>query len=103
MAYGTVRISERSHGTLRNLARTEGASMLTLLDEAVEMLRRQRFLEHLNAAYAALRVDPKAWSEIAAERDPWDATLMDGLLVREASASYGAERGRSRRKARKRA
>jgi len=34
--------------------------MLALLDEAVGALRRQRFLEQVNAAYAALRADPQA-------------------------------------------
>ena len=42
MGYGTVRISDAARGTLRELARAEGKSMLALLDEAVEVLRRQR-------------------------------------------------------------
>lgn len=100
MGYGTVRISDDSHGTLRDLARTEGISMQALLDEAVEMLRRRRFLEQLNTAYAELRSDPKAWSEIEAQRGEWDSTLLDGLLVRESPrASYG-KASRPRRKAR---
>jgi predicted transcriptional regulator len=68
MGYGTIRISDEARGTLRELARAEGTSMLALLDEAVEALRRQRFLEQVNAAYAALRDDPRAWEGIQAER-----------------------------------
>jgi hypothetical protein len=37
------------------------------------------FFEQLNAGYAALRADPVAWAEFEAERQLWDATLMDGL------------------------
>lgn len=74
--------------------------MQALLDEAVEMLRRQRFLEQLNTAYADLRRDPKAWSEIEAHRGEWDSTLLDGLLVREARASHGRQ-ARPRPKGRK--
>ena len=53
MGYGTIRISDGAHGTLREMSRSEGKPMATLLDEAVETLRRQRFLEKVNAAYAA--------------------------------------------------
>jgi predicted transcriptional regulator len=100
MVYGTVRISGDSHGRLRELARAEGTSMQALLDEAVEMLRRQRFLEQLNTAYADLRGDAKAWSEIEAQRGEWDSTLLDGLLVRASHASYKPPRppGKARKR-----
>ena len=62
--------------------------MLALLDEAVEALRRQRFLEQVNAAYATLRADPGTWEATLAERRTWDATLSDGLTVAEERASY---------------
>ena len=88
MGYGTIRISDSAHGTLRELSRTEGKPMLALLDEAVEALRRQRFLEQVNAAYATLRADPRSWAALEAERRSWDATLADGLAVAERSASY---------------
>jgi len=88
MAYGTIRISDAARGTLRDLARAEGKSMLALVDEAVETLRRQRFLEQVNAAYASLREDPRAWEEIEAERREWDATLGDGLIAAEGRAQY---------------
>lgn len=93
--YGTTRISATAHGILREMSRAEGKPMLALLDEAVEALRRQRFLEQLNAAYAGLRADPHAWEAIEAERRAWDATLADGLAVAEGRGPY---RGRSRPK-----
>lgn len=90
MGYGTIRISLASHETLRRMAKTERKSMVVLLDEAVEALRRQRFLEQVNAAYADLRSDPMEWEAVQQERREWDATLADGLAVAERGASYGA-------------
>jgi hypothetical protein len=100
MGYGTVRISDTARGTLRKLARTEGKSMLALLDEAVEALRRQRFLEQVNDAYAALRDDPRVWEGVEAERREWDVTLDDGLLAAEGRARYKARSRGARRKKR---
>jgi hypothetical protein len=101
MGYGTIRISDSAHGTLRELSRTEGRPMLSLLDEAVEALRRQRFLELVNAAYATLRADPRTWEAIEGERRVWDSTLTDGLAVAEGRPAYQV-RSRARR-SRKRA
>ena len=74
--------------------------MATLLDEAVETLRRQRFLEQVNAAYAALRETPGTWESIEAERREWDATLPDGLAVAEGRTPYRATAPRGRRRKR---
>lgn len=52
--------------------------------DPVEALRRQRFLDQVNAAYASLRADPRKWRDIEAERKAWDRTLGDGLEVSEA-------------------
>jgi hypothetical protein len=90
MGYGTIRISDGAHGTLREMSRAEGKPMAALLDEAVEAFRRQRFLEQVNAAYAALRADARAWEAIEGERREWDATLPDGLAVAESRAAYRA-------------
>ena len=53
--------------------------MQTILDEAIDQYQRNKFLDEVNAAYARLRADPKAWKEELAERKDWDGTLMDGL------------------------
>ena len=95
MQHGTTRISASAHQTLRELSKAEGRPMLALLDEAVEALRRQRFLERVNAAYAALRTDPRTWKDIEGERRAWEATLSDGLSGAEGRAPYD---GRSRAK-----
>ena len=74
-----IRISPQARAILRQLAKHEGKSMQSVLDDAIERYRRDRFLDEVNAAYAALRSDPKAWKEEAAERALWDRTLADGL------------------------
>lgn len=79
MGHAMVRISEQTHQALREIARAEDSSMQAVLDKAVEEYRRRRFLEEVNAAYAALREDPEAWQEVEEERSAWDATLGDGL------------------------
>lgn len=79
MGHAMVRISEQAHQALREIARAEDSSMQSVLDKAVEEYRRRRFLEEVNAAYAALREDPEAWKEVEEERSAWDATLGDGL------------------------
>lgn len=79
MASDTVRIRPETHRKLKELAAAYGQPMPDILDRAVEMLRRQAFLEANNEAFARLRADPKAWAEELEERAVWDTTLMDGL------------------------
>ncbi len=74
-----VRVSARTHEALRELAAQSGETMQAILDKAVEDYQRQRFFDELNAGYAALRADPKAWQEELEERAAWDVTLLDGL------------------------
>jgi predicted DNA-binding protein len=100
MAHETTRISSAAHGILKRLSKEEGKPMSTLVDEAVEALRRRRFLEGVNAAYAKLRREPDTWEAIESERRAWDATLPDGLEVAEGRAEYRARarRGRAAKK-----
>jgi len=74
-----IRISPKSKAALRELAKRAGKPMQTILDEAIDQYSRDKFLDEVNAAYARLRADPKAWKEELAERKEWDGTLMDGL------------------------
>jgi hypothetical protein len=55
-----------------------------------DSLRRKRFLEEVNAAYASLRGDTKAWAAVQRERKEWDRTLLDGLTVHEPRGRYDA-------------
>ncbi len=95
MSDTTVRISAPIHSLLRQLAEAEGSSLQGVLARALEAYRRQRFLEQVNAGYAALQADSAASSAFAAEAAAWEATLADGLPV-EGWGSCGGSRDRNR-------
>lgn len=75
----TIRVSEKTRDTIHDLARNSGVPMAELVELAIEAYRRQRFVEAINAGYAELRADPKAWAAYQEELATWDATLLDGL------------------------
>ena len=55
--------------------------MQAVLRSALEVYRRQRFLDEINAGYAELRQDRRSWQEWTTERMLWDGTLSDGLVA----------------------
>ena len=79
MGTQTVRVSKRTHEELRELSNQYGESMQAVLAYAVEELRRKRFFEQANAAYAALQDDQAAFQEYISEQKLWENTLADGL------------------------
>lgn len=79
MTNTTVRINPTDHTMLRRIARQSGESMRSSLTKAIELYRRQTFLQEANEAFAAMRKDPKAWQEELKERKDWDSTLQDDI------------------------
>ena len=75
----TIRIAERTHETLSEIARKEGKTLQAAAEDAVEAFRRQRLLADANVAFAALRANPAGWNEEVAERTAWDAALTDDV------------------------
>ena len=75
----TTRISGPSREVLRKLAEESGESLQAILEKAIEIYRRQRFLEENNRAFEGLRANTKAWKTEQAERKAWDIALGDGL------------------------
>lgn len=75
----TIRVSRRTRDTLRELTDSSGHTLQQVIEEALELYRRQQLLEATNTAYAALREDAASWNELEAERAAWDVTLGDGL------------------------
>ena len=73
-------------------------SRVSMVDEAVELYRRRRFLEDVNAAYRPLRQDADTWREVERERSEWDIALGDGLPKKE--AGIGSEHASRERKKR---
>ncbi len=80
----TVRISEKMHHSLRDLAEQSGESMQAVMERALEQYQRQKFLEDCHAAYAKLQQDPEEWASYHKEVSTWDAALLDGLDAEEA-------------------
>ena len=93
----TVRISEDSRELLRWLSEKEGRSMQAVLRAALEVYRRQRFLDEVNAGYEELRRDAPHWEAWTAEAALWDRTLSDGLAA-EPQPSYGVSRSRRKKR-----
>ena len=96
LAHTTVRVSGATRDLLRRLAAQESTAMQEVLERALEGYRRRRFLEDVNAGYASLRADRRAWSGVQAERRTWDATVADGLLAEPPSPAAQRRRRRAR-------
>ena len=73
-----VRISEKSHHALKDLAKSEGATMRDVLEKAIENYRRAAFIRHANAEYAVLRSNPEEWAEELRERGEWNRLHSTG-------------------------
>lgn len=78
-----VRVPTRSYRTLREMSRRYGRPMSELVAEAVERLRRERFLTEANEAYRRAGPDP--------DQRIWDGTLLDGLEDEDWSEHLPAE------------
>lgn len=75
----TAKISKPTHQTLKQMAEKTGKPMQLVLDEAVELYRREKFFEDLNRQVLAVKSNPKAWAEELEERTLLEGTLSDGL------------------------
>lgn len=74
-----VRVSSQSYQLLKSLSQDFGQSMQSVIDEALEDLRRRKILEATNAAFSALKADKKRWKDELKERALWENTLSDGV------------------------
>ncbi len=74
-----VRISSQSYQILKSLSQDKGQSMQSVIDEAIEDLRRRKMFEATNEAFSTLKADKKAWKEELNERELWENTLSDGV------------------------
>ncbi len=79
MPGATVRISEASRELLRELARHTDSTMQSVIERALEEYRKRLFWNRAEEEFKTMRENPKAWNEEIAEREHWDASLMDGL------------------------
>ena len=79
MSSVNVRISENSYQILKTLSQGKGQSMQSVIDQAIEDMRRRKMLEATNLAFTELKADKTAWREEIAEREIWANTLSDGV------------------------
>jgi hypothetical protein len=75
----TIRVNDRTHSRLKEIAKREGKSMQEILDKLLDNECREQFFNDVNAAYANLRNNPEAWKTEQAERELFDNTLSDGI------------------------
>lgn len=73
----TVRIDERTHALLRELADADNLSLHDELALAVKARKKERFIAEFTAAYAEMTDEQRA--EEAADMAAWDSALDDGL------------------------
>jgi post-segregation antitoxin (ccd killing protein) len=74
-----VRISSQSYQILKTLAQDNSQTMQSLIDQALEDLRRRKILEATNEAFSTLKANQDLWQEEIAERQVWENTLSDGV------------------------
>jgi predicted transcriptional regulator len=74
----TIRISESSRCTLREISLRDKKPMQAVLEQAIEDYRRQSFLVGLCADFTALRENELEWQAEKLERSAWDTALGDG-------------------------
>lgn len=79
MSSVNVRISSSSYHILKTLSQNKGQSMQSVMDQAIEDLRRRKMLEATNLAFSKLKADKSAWREEIEERELWENTLSDGV------------------------
>jgi len=79
MAMPTTRISKATHKLLQRLSEEEGTSMQSIIENALEEYRRNKFIEKSNEAYMELRQREEDWAQEKEERETWDKTLQDGF------------------------
>lgn len=72
-----ARLSPHDHQRLQRLAEQTGKTQGDVLRCALDVFEREYFLEALDAGFARLRSDPKAWADELEERAAWDATNTD--------------------------
>ena len=74
-----VRISSQSYQILKTLAQDNSQTMQSVIDQALEDLRRRKILEATNEAFSTLKANQDLWQEEITERKVWENTLSDGV------------------------
>jgi predicted transcriptional regulator len=73
-----IRITQKSYEQLSQLEQESGCSKQAIIEQAIEQLSREKFMDEVVKAYERLRSDEKAWKEELEERAEWEM-INDGL------------------------
>jgi hypothetical protein len=73
----TVRVHPHTRQAIAELSAQRGTTAADLLEELVARERDNALLDAMNAHFAALSDDDRL--ALAAEREAWEGTLLDGL------------------------
>ncbi len=76
----TIRVSNADRALLQEIAESLGRSQQDIVHDALEYFRRAQLLRAMNAAFAALHVEPDQWANVLEERAEWDAVIDDVAL-----------------------
>jgi hypothetical protein len=74
-----TRILDSDHALLQELAASTGKQHQEIIHEALAAFHRDRMLDEINAAFAAVKRDGTAWRGEQAERLAWDGASADGV------------------------
>lgn len=75
----SVRVDDRLHATLREIAQEEKRSIGQVIEDAVKQYRKEQFWVGVEEDLARLRTDPVAWKDYQDEIALWDTLAGDGL------------------------
>ncbi len=79
----TVRIDDRAHATLVEIAAEERRPLGQMVAIAIDEYRKQKFWKGVADDFARLKADPVAWKDYQAEVAMWDGLTGDGLAHEE--------------------
>ena len=75
----SVRVGKTTYNRTRVIAANRGASIRSVVEDAIETYRRHHFLMQLSADFAALRANRSEWQKELNERKIWEQTLGDDI------------------------
>lgn len=78
-----VRVDDKLHARLREIAEEEHRPIGQVIEEAVRHYEREKFWQGVNEDFDRLKSDPDAWREYQDELRLWDRTAGDGLESEE--------------------
>ncbi len=79
----TVRVDDKLHTTLRELALAEHKPIGQVIEEAVERYKKEKFWQGVQDDFARLHADPARSKDYQNEIALWEATAGDGLRTEE--------------------